>query len=359
MVFAFWVASNLQTLVQGVHATNRVEFLELGAGLSRTEHEFVTPATTHRSEVFRLGTGLVGTLLAKGLLELGRDFRAVLTDRSAPSWVLENLSRTVRLSGVEEIGRVEVLPLDWGAFHHPASRILDLCGAITEVDTTVAPFSDLMYILGADLFYDPADFPALLCTVSYLLHKFPRATFLSAYHERSSKRSIADALAKWKLKGVVRPWGFGEDELGRWFVKWKRQRDGHASGGSGKDRKGEIDMLDRRKSVSPDQEALHSDVADTTDVTLDQPGHEIAPALASLAMYDSDASSRSSSSARAPSPSDLRGSDASWTTEGDSDSESDDDAYEGDKATFLATFDGLFLLEITLDGVERNDGRRS
>ena len=56
-------------------------------------------------------------------------------------------------------------------------------------------------ILGADVFYNPVDFEPLLSTISYILrHSPPTTRFITAYHQRSSTRSIQHLLDKWKLK---------------------------------------------------------------------------------------------------------------------------------------------------------------
>ncbi|KAJ3341167.1 hypothetical protein HDU93_005576 [Gonapodya sp. JEL0774] len=373
LVLSFWIARNLNHLLTSSsgHCPEPMEILELGSG-----------------------TGLVGTLAAKSLRVLGyENFRVVLTDLSEPDWLLENLSRTVDSSGLARDGRILVTPLEWGKFHKPVSTIMDLCpdkqdndvGALEKAlsvlapfleselqastpytNTSISPFTNLRYILGADLFYDPSQFSDLLCTVSYILHKFPDATFFTAYHERSSKRSIVDKLAKWELKGKVRPWGFGEDELGEWWLAWKRER-------------ARTHLEQERDSVNMEQ------TISTVSVKQSPPFHQqraatlrqyIAP---SLALYESDSDEHLESSSdvsvggcnpqneealveegagdRFYSESSESGrkiefedsdSNSAQRTESSNDNE-EEDLYARDLATFLATFDGIFLLEITLD----------
>ncbi|KAI9304989.1 putative methyltransferase-domain-containing protein [Cunninghamella echinulata] len=57
------------------------------------------------------------------------------------------------------------------------------------------------YILGSDTFYDPKDFDKLLMTVAYIIHHhYSSCKFITAYQERSSKRSIQFLLDKWSLQ---------------------------------------------------------------------------------------------------------------------------------------------------------------
>ncbi|KAI8340067.1 hypothetical protein BC941DRAFT_419294 [Chlamydoabsidia padenii] len=57
------------------------------------------------------------------------------------------------------------------------------------------------YIFGSDTFYDPPDFEKLLMTVAYVIHRHnSNCKFITAYQERSSKRSIQFLLDKWSLQ---------------------------------------------------------------------------------------------------------------------------------------------------------------
>ena len=56
------------------------------------------------------------------------------------------------------------------------------------------------YIFGSDVFYDPQDFPNILSMIASLLKQCPKETiFVTAYQERSSKRSISADLARFNL----------------------------------------------------------------------------------------------------------------------------------------------------------------
>ena len=60
--------------------------------------------------------------------------------------------------------------------------------------------SDLDFIIGSDLFFDPEVFEPLLITISYLLEQKPDTEVLIAVQERSSDWSIEEFLIKWRLK---------------------------------------------------------------------------------------------------------------------------------------------------------------
>ncbi|KAI7876191.1 hypothetical protein K492DRAFT_239922, partial [Lichtheimia hyalospora FSU 10163] len=85
--------------------------------------------------------------------------------------------------------------------------LYDICelqwGDLEAVKQAVAMIDNkkIDYILGSDTFYDPADFEKLLMTISYILrHHNSECVFITAYQERSAKRSIQYLLDKWHLK---------------------------------------------------------------------------------------------------------------------------------------------------------------
>ncbi|KAL2919640.1 hypothetical protein HK105_200554 [Polyrhizophydium stewartii] len=137
------------------------------------------------------GTGLAGLVLAR----LGVASQVVLTDHPALDRVLGNLRDSVRLNGLDgagvpSAGRADVLvrPLAWGDF--ATGEMADLVGE-----------SGFDVILGADVMYDPKDFEALLATVAFVLERSPpHAVFVTAYQERSSRRSVQALLDKWGLR---------------------------------------------------------------------------------------------------------------------------------------------------------------
>lgn len=79
--------------------------------------------------------------------------------------------------------QVKVIGLTWGTFE---PQLLSL----EPVDLIVA----------SDCFYDPAVFEPVLVTVSFLLERNTRASFVYSYKERSSDWHLEPYLSKWKLK---------------------------------------------------------------------------------------------------------------------------------------------------------------
>lgn len=101
-----------------------------------------------------------------------------------------------RLKDSNLIPSVSVYPFEWANFER-----------IEQMDAF-----DL--IIGADLFYDPSAFEPLLVTVYALLAKSLNSIFLTAYHERSSRRNIVHLLEKYRMEGRVLPF---DTEIGYVF----------------------------------------------------------------------------------------------------------------------------------------------
>ncbi|KAJ3196701.1 hypothetical protein HK101_008040 [Irineochytrium annulatum] len=125
------------------------------------------------------GTGLPGLLSAK----LGAA-KVVMTDRAGLGTVLQNVRESAEWNGVSSI--VEVKELTWGHF--------DMIGIDCACDL----------ILGADVFYDRTCFEPAVATIAYILRRSrPEAKCVIAYHERSSRRSIAGFLDRWDLEATA------------------------------------------------------------------------------------------------------------------------------------------------------------
>lgn len=142
------------------------------------------------------GTSLPGLLCAK----IGAE-KVYLSDVATEKNVLENCRHAVKLNNLEE--KVGVLGITWGLFE---KNIFGLC--------------DLDYIIGSDLFFDPAVFEPLCVTLSFLLKTNPSAQVLITVQERSEDWSVEEFFLKWNLRGrIVYPreflagTGIQEDDL--------------------------------------------------------------------------------------------------------------------------------------------------
>jgi predicted nicotinamide N-methyase len=151
-----WPASLVLSLylAENPHLVRNKRILELGAGVGLC--------------------GLVGaTLGAK---------RMSLTDLSVFPHVLENLSAEIHLNNLVNCN---AFALNWGSFDIESSLLSQ----------------GFELLIGSDVFYNPSDFEDLIRAVSIILSRSPPdARFITAYHERSSKRNIQWLLERWNLK---------------------------------------------------------------------------------------------------------------------------------------------------------------
>ncbi|RKO93519.1 putative methyltransferase-domain-containing protein [Blyttiomyces helicus] len=155
--------------------------------LSRFIHHHSAHFASSRILELGCGTGLPGLLASK----LGA--HVILTDSPTFPHVLALARLNVDTNRVSAI----VAPLSW-----------------TDPTPVVAePWfgGGFDWITGADVFYDPADFDDLFATVALLLRRSrAEARFLTAYQERSSRRSVRHLMDKWGLGGRLVPVsGFG------------------------------------------------------------------------------------------------------------------------------------------------------
>eukprot|EP00040_Diaphanoeca_grandis_P007895 m.42799 g.42799 ORF g.42799 m.42799 type:complete len:154 (-) comp19214_c0_seq2:22-483(-) len=100
--------------------------------------------------------------------------------------VLKNCQRAVELNNLN--ANVKVQGLSWGQF---TPELFSL------------PTID--WILGADVFYEPAEFEDAIATVAFLLRKAKHSVFVTAYQNRSPERSLELLLMKWKLTSIEIP----------------------------------------------------------------------------------------------------------------------------------------------------------
>ncbi|KAG2180762.1 hypothetical protein INT44_003769 [Umbelopsis vinacea] len=135
------------------------------------------------------GTALPSLILAKFFDR--KPTQLVVTD-IAP--ILPNIIANFELNGIPRLeSTLWVRELVWGKL---GSHGIDTL--LSDIDSQWHEKID--WILGSDTFYDPADFEKLLMTVSYIIQRHNKnAKFITAYQERSSKRSIQLLLDKWSL----------------------------------------------------------------------------------------------------------------------------------------------------------------
>jgi len=127
------------------------------------------------------GTSLPGLLCAK----FGAS-KVYLSDDSWQPNTLKNINEAVKINGLaEQPDRVQVKGLSWGDY---TEELFDISQA------------KLDFVIGSDLFFDPAVFEPLLITISFLLEANPQAEVLIAVQERSNDWTIEEFLVKWKLK---------------------------------------------------------------------------------------------------------------------------------------------------------------
>ncbi|KAJ3170601.1 hypothetical protein HDU88_008503 [Geranomyces variabilis] len=176
--------------------------LVLAAWISHNAHLF--PAT--RILELGCGTALPGLVAA----QCGAS-QVVLTDTATAPEVLANALRSVHTNGLS--ATCVVTPLDWGEFDGPAVAVLD---------------AGYDLVLGADVFYEPAMFESALATVARCLRKSaPSAVFVTAYQERSCRRSIAHLMDRYGLVARL----VSKHEFGGWGEGW--EMDGELPSGIG------------------------------------------------------------------------------------------------------------------------------
>ena len=122
------------------------------------------------------GVGLVGMMLAK----LGAT--VTLTDAATNTKILENLKHSTQLNQLT----CKVAALDFG-----------------QTDTHARDLFTCDIVIASDVFYDVKDFEALVCSIFLFVQQSPSGVFVTAYQERSSKRSLQPLLDRWGLVGQL------------------------------------------------------------------------------------------------------------------------------------------------------------
>ena len=123
------------------------------------------------------GTALPGLLTAK----IGAD-QVTLSDDAWQVNTIKNILEAVKINHLQE-PKVQVKGLTWGDY---TEELFEL--------------TNLDFIIGSDLFFDPEVFEPLLITIAWLLEHNPKAEVLIAVQERSSDWCLEEYLLKWKLK---------------------------------------------------------------------------------------------------------------------------------------------------------------
>ena len=123
------------------------------------------------------GTALPGLLTAK----IGAD-QVTLSDDAWQVNTIKNILEAVKINNLQE-PKIQVKGLTWGDY---TEELFEL--------------TNLDFIIGSDLFFDPEVFEPLLITIAWLLEHNPKAEVLIAVQERSSDWCLEEHLLKWKLK---------------------------------------------------------------------------------------------------------------------------------------------------------------
>ena len=121
------------------------------------------------------GTALPGLLTAK----IGAD-QVTLSDDAWQVNTIKNILEAVKINNLQE-PKIQVKGLTWGDY---TEELFEL--------------TNLDFIIGSDLFFDPEVFEPLLITIAWLLEHNPQV--LIAVQERSSDWCLEEHLLKWKLK---------------------------------------------------------------------------------------------------------------------------------------------------------------
>ena len=115
----------------------------------------------------------------------GENKQIFLSDDAWQEDTLKNIREAVKINNFSDSEKVSVEGLTWGDY---TEELFDIGS------------SELDFIIGSDLFFDPEVFEPLLITISYLLEQKPDTEVLIAVQERSSDWSIEELLIKWRLK---------------------------------------------------------------------------------------------------------------------------------------------------------------
>ena len=127
------------------------------------------------------------------------------TDCSLYPHVLENLRYSLSLNPQIPESKCKIMSLDWGSS--------------SASSQSIAKMDSFDVILGADVFYDPLLFESLLQTISLFFQKNPNCVFVTAYQERSAKRTLTPLLEQYNMKGELVECGYNlMDLVSEYFV---------------------------------------------------------------------------------------------------------------------------------------------
>jgi predicted nicotinamide N-methyase len=119
----------------------------------------------------------------------------VLTDLAEPPSVLQGVHQAMSMNSMH----LSCFPLDWNG---SISTIQQQSQHILSTFPSESP----LLIMASDIFYDPSESQAILSLIDTLLSMaHPESVFLTAYQERSSKRSISHLLDIFSLSCVKIP----------------------------------------------------------------------------------------------------------------------------------------------------------
>ncbi|CAO3649724.1 unnamed protein product [Cunninghamella blakesleeana] len=134
-----------------------------------------------------LGTSLPSLILSK----IKHPPKLIITDEPSVIHVAQSCLTLNHLS--TSASSLWVRSLDWGDINDIDSLLNDISHQWNN--------NKIDFILGSDTFYEPKDFDKLLMTIAYVIHHHnPSCKFITAYQERSSKRSIQFLLDQWSLQ---------------------------------------------------------------------------------------------------------------------------------------------------------------
>ena len=144
-----------------------------------TSYLFKALADNSYSLIFEIGAG-VGVC---GMLVNAKfNINTLMSDYD--DVILDNLNSNVTINQ-SVLSKCSVKKLDW-----------------TKVESAIiSTLPNRTLVVGADVFYDPKDFEALIQVIASILHQSPHNDCIIAYQERSSKRSLTALLKRFKLRG--------------------------------------------------------------------------------------------------------------------------------------------------------------
>lgn len=106
-----------------------------------------------------------------------------LSDSALFKHTLNHIKKICAFNNLKVGKDIQVTGLTWGIF-----------GGLYELG------NDLDLIIGSDVLFDSFIFEEVLSTVSFLLERNPKCTFICSYQVRSSDWTFENLLKKWNLQ---------------------------------------------------------------------------------------------------------------------------------------------------------------